>query len=185
MARGHSEIVFTLTEIRIATYNILTDTFGTPIELPQPQDFEVDPQADTDEIKAQGYLQHLLTVNTHATFTTSSAGLPFEALAIMAGLTNDSSGSSPNQERTLDVDAGSDGLPYFAIVGKMVGEQDDDLHIGLPVCKLDSVPSWSVEQNQFVISEMSGRVIKRENGQMIYFLGHETAAAIDFDEIFA
>jgi hypothetical protein len=185
MPRGYSEVVFSLTQLRIASYNILTDTFGAPVDLPETQTLEFAFETDTDEIKAEGYLQHLLTVMTHATFKLSSAGVPFEALAILTGASNASSGSTPNRSRRMRFDAGGSGLPYFAVAGKLVGEQGDDLHVGLAVCKLDAAPGWKAEQNKFVIQQAEGRAIKRANGRLVYLLGNETAAALDFNSLFA
>ncbi len=185
MPRGYGEVVFSLVQMRLASYNIVTDTFGTAVELPEAQTLEFSFETDTDAIKAGGYLQHLLAVTTHATLKLSSAGVPFEALAILSGASNNSSGTPPNRTRRLNVGAGGSGLPYFGVVGKLVGEQGDDLHVGLPVCKLDGVPSWKAEQNKFVIASAEGRAIKRASGHLVYLLGHETAASVDFNEIFA
>lgn len=183
MTRGFSEVVFTLVDVRIAAYNILADTFGTAIVVPEPQTYEVTPEADNDSIKATGKLTHLLSVLTHVSFKMSTAGIPFEALAIMSGA---STNSSPTTQKTSKQSAGGAGMPYFGIVGKLVGEQGDDLHLGLPVCKLDKSPGWKAEQNKFLIGECAGKAIARESsGFAIYVLGHQTAAAIDFAEIFA
>lgn len=178
MARGHSEILFTLVQCFVQPYNILTDTFGTAVELPETQTFEFGFVADTDQIKAAGYLQHLLTVTTHATFKLGSAGIPFEAMVTIAGATNSSSVASPNQLRRLRFSAGSSGLPYFALVGRLVGEQSDDAWIGLPCNKLDNVPGFKVEQNKFIMAEAGGRAIKSGTRNLVEVFGHETALAI-------
>lgn len=183
--RGYSEIVFGIVDLRIATYNILTDTFGTAIEVPEAQGIEFSFIADNDSIKATGAMRHLLSVITHAEFKFSKAGFPFAALAAMTGASNASSGTTPTRTRRWSANAGGAGLPYFAMVGKLVGENGDDLHAGLAVCKLDTIPSWKAEQNKFVIKEASGKAIERNNGKLVYLLGHETAASIDFNEIFA
>lgn len=175
MARSHSEIVFTLNKLMIGSYNILADTFGTAVELPEPQTFEFGFEADTDQIKAQGYMRHTLAVTTHATFKLASAGIPFAALAVLTGASNSSSVVSPNQLRRLNFSAGGAGLPYFAIVGQMVGEQGDDIWVGLPCCKLSMPPGWKAEQNKFVIGETKGLAIKPDTRNLVYYFGHETA----------
>jgi hypothetical protein len=111
--------------------------------------------------------------------------VPFAALAIMTGMANDSSNTTPNRQRTLELPPGGAGLPYFAIGGKMVGEQSDDLHAGLVCVKLDSIPSWKAEQNKFVMSGVSGKAIAPNNRKLIYLRGHETAADIDFATLFS
>jgi len=185
MAREFSEVVFSLVDLKVATYNILTDVVGTAVDLPEAQELEFSAEGDTDEIKAEGYLQHLLTVVTHATVSLSSAGVPFTALAIMTGMANDSSDTTPNQQRTSQLTPGGAGLPYFAVGGKLVGEQGDDLHVGLVCVKLDSIPSWKAEQNKFVMSPASGKAIAPNSRKLIYLRGHETAADIDFTTLFS
>jgi hypothetical protein len=185
MTRGFGEVVFTLTELQIAPYNILTDVIGTAVVLPESQKFEFTPEGDTDEIMAGGKVTHLLSVMTKGTFTLSSAGIPFAALAIMTGWTHGSSGSTPNQQTTLQGTPGGAGLPYFAVAGKMMGENGDDAHVGFVGCKLDAPPGWSIEQNKFLIGECSGSVIAPNARDMPYVEAHETAAAINMTTLFA
>lgn len=56
-----------------------------------------------------------------------STGLPLEALAIMYGINTSTTGTTPNQVKTLNA-AGAVRLPYFKIYGKSLGEGDDDVH---------------------------------------------------------
>ena len=56
-----------------------------------------------------------------------ATGLPLEALAVMYGTTTGTTGSTPNQVKTLS-QAGGVRLPYFKIYGKSLGEGDDDVH---------------------------------------------------------
>jgi hypothetical protein len=184
MARGFGEVLFSIVDLKIAPYNILTDTVGTAVDMPEVQQLDFTPEGDTDEIKAEGYLQHLLSVMTHGTFTLSQAGIPYEALAVMTGWTRGSSGTTPNREDTLQGTPGGAGLPYFAVAGKLVGEQSDDVHIGLVCCKLDAPPAWNIEQNVFVIGESSGKAIAPNSRQLPYIEIHETAAAIDMTTLF-
>lgn len=178
MAREMGEIVFTLQQIMIAPLNIITGAYSTAVTLPEPQTMEITFEADTDQIKAQGYLQHLLSVITHGTFKLSQAGIPFDALEVLTGATRDDSGSTPNAIKAMRFGAGGSGLPYFGAVGRLVGEQSDDTWLGLPACKLDMIPGWKAEQNKFVIGESSGKFIANSAGLLCQVLSHETATAI-------
>lgn len=178
MARSYGDVLFTLVQCFVQTHNIITGAFGTAIELLEPQTFEFGFEADNDTIKAAGYNQHLLTVTTGATFKLSAAGITFDALAAICGATNESSGTTPNQLRRLRFGAGGAGLGYFALVGRMAGEQGDDAWVGLPYCKLDSPPNWKAEQNKFIMSEVSGKAIKSGSYNLVEIFAHETAAAI-------
>lgn len=189
MARTFGEIPFTLLQVYVAAYDIVDDTYGTAQALPEPMMVEISPEADTDEIKAQGYVQHLLTVTTKCGFKFGHAGFPFDAWAVIVGTSNASSGTPPNATRRSNVDAGGAGLPYFGVVGRAAAEDGADVWVGLAVCKLNSVPSWKVEQNKFVIGEAEGVAIKRQDyGKVVYLVGHQTATAItagNFSDAFA
>jgi hypothetical protein len=183
--RSYGEVVFSLKKLQIASYNILTDVMGTPVDLPEAQKLEFAFIADNDQIKAEGALTHLLSVITHGTFKMSNAGLSFEALAAITGASNASSGTTPTRSRKFRTAAGGDGLPYFTIAGKMSAEGGADFHVGLAVCKLDTMPSWTFEQNKFVLSEMAGKCIQRSGGKVVYIDAHETATDINFTDLFS
>ena len=119
MARDHGEIIINITDLKIAAYTMATDTFGTAVDLPEAQTLEVSFEADTDELKAEGYLQYLLSVITHATFKLSGGGVPYAALVVLTGASNTTSVAAPNQIRRQKYSAGGAGLPYFGLIGKM------------------------------------------------------------------
>ena len=186
MPRTYSETPFTLVDLQIASYNILTATYGTPISLDEAQMLEFSPVADNDQIMAGGRLRHLLTVSTHVEFKLSQAGIDFDAYNILTGMTNASSGTTPNRSRRLTGSFDGTPLPYFGLVGKILSEAGADVHIGLPVCMLDSIPGMKFEQNKFVIGEANGKSIARESdNKAVFLLGNETAASINFNTIFA
>lgn len=185
MPRSYGEVPYTLVDLKVASYNILTGTYGSPFSLDEIQTLEFTPVADNDQIKAFGRLRHLLSVSTHVEYKFSQAGIDFEALATIAGMTNASSGTTPNQSGTLDAEFDGESLPYFGLVGKILAEAGADVHIGLPVCMLDAIPGLKFEQNKFVMGEASGKAIARESdNKAIKILRHETAGAIDFNQIF-
>lgn len=188
MPRGYGEVIFSLTDLTVATFNVLTGVVGTGVDLPEQQTLEFGFEADTDRIKATGAYRHKLTVITHGVFTLAAAGIPYAALATITNMTRTSSGSAPNRQQTGRFQVGGAGLPYFAIAGKMVGEQGDDLHVGLICCKLDAPPKWKFEQNKYAISECKGECIspyEDDSKQLVYLEAHETAAAINLTTLFA
>jgi len=186
MPRSFGEVPFTLVDLQIASYNILTGVYGTSRSLDEIQTLEFTPVADTDSIKAYGRLKHLLSVQTHVEFKLSQAGIDFEALAIVGGMTNLSSGATPNQKGELTASFDGSSLPYFGLVGKVQAEGVSDLHIGMPVCMLDVLPGLKFEQNKFVMAEVAGKCIARESdNKAIFLFRHETPASISFATIFA
>lgn len=172
--RDFGEIVFTLVQVQVAQYDIGAGTYGTAVTVPEPQDFELKGMADEDQVKASGKLTRLLTVITHGEGKWNAAGIPFEALATIAGFTDTSSGA----ETDLVTPAGGAGLPYFGIIGKLVGEQTDDVLMGAGICKLKNIPTWTANQNQFVTSALEFRLIEDTNSELIKVKRRETASTI-------
>lgn len=185
MPREFGEVVFTLVDLKVGTYNIVSDALGAAVDLPEAQMLEITINADTDMIKAEGKRTHSLTVITEAAFKLSSAGIPWDALVVMTGVSSSESLTTPNQVRRSRLSAGGRGFPYFWVAGKMIDEVTGDKHVGLAVCKLNTFPAWKIEQNKFVIPEVDGVAQQRDGGYLLYSLDHETEANIVPADLFS
>ncbi len=183
MAVTFGEVAFTLVDLQVAP--VTSSGYGTAVDLDYQQVMEIEPQHDTHEIKAGGKLVELLSVVTHANFKISQGLVDQEALAVIAGTTATTSGTTPNQTKTTDLEGGGAGLPYFGVIGKLVSNDGAALMIGLPKCKLDAAPATKSEQNQFVMAEASGRAIADSNGIIVRYQAQETAGNIDFSTFFS
>lgn len=146
--------IYTLTALRVARWT--GTTYGTPVLLAEGQTLQFEPQADTDQKKAYGLMKRLLTVFTHVNITVGVGLIQADAMWVMTGLAQSSTGPSGEETQRLGWDAGGAGLPYFAVVGTFASDDSGDVAIGIPLCKLDAPVSLSSEQNKFMLPESSG-----------------------------
>lgn len=72
-------------------------------------------------------LDTVVSVREGVEWDLEATGLPLEALALMYGTSTSTTGTTPNQVKTLE-HPGAVRLPYFKIYGKSLGEGDDDVH---------------------------------------------------------
>jgi len=182
MTRNYGEMALVLNDLVIAPYTQSSDLIGTAVALPDPMKLTMTPVADNPELKSKGRLAHAATVVTHYTITISSGGIPWNALVILAGWTLSSPSAGVERLR------GTPGqpLPYFAAAGKMLDAYTGDVHVGLVACVLDIPPEWTAnENNEFFVSEMSGKVINVASRNLPYIEKHQTAAAIDLATLFS
>lgn len=158
MAREFAEVSYTLRDLYVAAYNRNANTYGTPARVEGGQLLVSDPESDTDKLRAYGQIERGLAVVIGAKVQLKAGGVDFSALAILAGLTNAVSGSTPNQVRTSKVGAGGSGLPYFGALGVAAVDDGGVAVIGLPCVKLDTFPKWTMdgEQNRYNISDVAG-----------------------------
>ncbi len=148
----------------------------TQQDLPQAMTLEFTPRFQTGELLGDDSMAAVVSRLIALDWSLSAGGLDLDAAAIMLGYTVASSGSTPNQQDTLDLDA--DCMPYFQIYGKALGDDcKDDLHALIYKAK---VTSWSgkLENGAFLITECSGVAIDDGSHGVIRLIQHETAAAV-------
>jgi hypothetical protein len=154
---GVPQSIYTITDLRVARWD--GTQYGTVVALAEGQTLQFEPQADTDEKKSYGLIRRLLTVITHVNFTIGIGLVQADAIWSMTGVTQSVSGSGASLTQRLRLDAGGSGLPYFGVLGNFASDDLGDVIMGLPLCKLDTSPSLSSEQNQFILPESSGKGI--------------------------
>lgn len=159
-----------LKDLKIAPYNIIAGTYGADVDLNFQQTVRLDPQHDTDILKAGGVIKRSLSILTHFDGTLSMGELNWEAMQTMTGsamVFSDSGG--PAETITQTQSATGDNLPYFGVLGKMPTDNSGDILMGLYVCQLQKIPVISVsDQNKFVMFEVPIRVFGRESDGKLY-----------------
>lgn len=158
MPRPFGEVAYTLTHLLVASYNIVANTYGTPVAIADGQMFVAEPEADTDKLRGYGKFTRGLSVPIGTKLTLKAGGMDFEAFKIIAGATVTTSGVSPNQIKKVTFGAGGAGLPYFGVLGVSATDDGGVAVIGLQAVKLDSVPKYEQdgEQNKFNVWETAG-----------------------------
>lgn len=177
---SYGEHIFTLTGLVVAAWD--GTNYGLPQAVGDQQKLTVEPQFDTDELKAGGMVRALLSVPTHLSLTLEYARLEAAVLAVVAGESPAETGTTPNVERAFGVSGGNAGLPYFAVIGSFAAEDGGNLLLGVPLAKLDAYPAPSNDQNQFGLYSVAGRGMANSAcsapNQLIFYKQNETAASL-------
>ena len=167
------------------------NTFGEPAFVEYGQDYSWDYEADTDEIMSYGQIVETLAIIKKATGTMKEASLNMASKSIMTGTSESESGTSPNKIATIDFQTGGAGLPYFGIIvaGSSVA---GNVLAGFPKCKLQTIPSFKIEQNKFRLGEAKVDMLPPSSliRKVSRIRRNETAASIPttgagFDAFFA
>lgn len=176
----YNEVPFALSTIYVSAYNITTNTYGATVaNIAAPQLVEVDADHDTDILQGAGKNQRMISVLKGMDLKLAAGGIDFDAMTIMTGGTETSSGSSPNRRRLFRVPAGGSGLPYFGMV--CVGRTDDNglIVAGMQCCKLKKTPKFTLDgkENKYNISEAEGYALPVTVGSAAYALTIRTYEA--------
>lgn len=97
------------------------------VDLPAANKLSFKDRIKSAEGTGDDKLDVVVSVREAVEWELEATGLPLEALALMYGINTSTSGTTPNQIKTLNA-AGAVRLPYFRIYGKSLGEGDDDVH---------------------------------------------------------
>lgn len=103
-----------------------------------------------------------------------ATGLPLEAIALMFGDTTSTSGTTPNQIKTL-TRTGGVRLPYFKIYGKSLGEGDDDVHCLIYKAKLTDGMEAPMEYSKLQTMKIKGIGIDDGSNGIYDWVQNETA----------
>lgn len=166
-----SEAVITLSDLVVAPYTLSTDTYGTPASMAVGQTLDIDWEFDTDPLVGYGKTYRYSSIARAAKLKFSGGGVDSNVIAIIAGTSNATSSTTPNQRRRMLFKAGSQ-MPYFGAIG--VGLTDDGglLLAGLQACKLGKYPKYTLDgkTNKFNMWESDGMAVAVPQGGIDYFL---------------
>ena len=109
-----------------------------------------------------------------ADFELEVSGISLEAMAILTGRTLSTTGSTPNEVKTMTASAG-ERLPYFKVYGKSLGEGDDDVHVLLFKCKLTEGPENTLQYGEFSKPTVKGVAVDDGTNGVFDVVINETA----------
>ena len=131
-----------------------------------------------DTLKGDDITIASINFPTHGEGSMAAGTISSAALAIMTGKSLSTSGTTPNEITTLQIDAG-DNMPYFKIYGKAVGaESTDDMHLLLYKVKLSSLNAFSIENESWRITEIEFMAFDDGSNGILKLVQNETAAAL-------
>lgn len=183
------DIIYNITDMYVAP--LTGSTYGTPARVEYVSSLSFEFETDEDTIKAYGLTVEKLSVPTGITGTLAEASLNWSAASVMTGMSEASSGTTPNAVKTLDMLMGGAGLPYFGLIAAYASLEGNAL-LGFPKCKLGSLPAFTVEQNVFRTAEISMMMLAPSTTvrKALRLRKNETAASVpsaqaDFQAFFA
>lgn len=167
-----AEVSYTLTDCIVAAYNKTANTYGVPAALASGQIVEIEAEADNDELRGYGKKTAKLSVITGAKIKFGAGGIDSNVMAIVGGITNSTSGTTPNQVRVQKWGAGGAGLPYWGLIGTAATDDGGLKIVGLQCCKLDTFPKFTLDgkENKFNVSETDGSAIPIDISSVSYLM---------------
>ena len=156
----------------------VTNLAGDPqVDLPAAGVFAFKPVFTTNELRGDDQIVSVASRMSKAEWELEAGGIDLDALAIITGWSVSSSGSTPNQQETLQFDGG-DCNPYFKVYGRALGDIcTDDIHVLLHKVKLLDMDG-RLEDGEFFLTKCSGVAVDDGSNGVIKIIQHETAEAL-------
>jgi hypothetical protein len=147
----------------------------TQVDLPAVTKLTFKERIKAAEGPGDDKLSTVVAVRDAIEWELEATGLPLEALAVMYGTTTSTSGSTPNQIKTLN-QAGAVRLPYFKIYGKSLGEGDDDIHCIIYKAKVTEGIDGAMQYGELFKPVIKGLAIDDDVNGIYDWVQNETAA---------
>lgn len=156
----------------------VTDITGaTQVDLPSAQVFGFKPVMTSAEMTGDDKVVAVASRMSKAEWDLEAGGIDLDALAIITGWSVTSSGSTPSQQDSFQMDGG-DCMPWFKIYGKALGDDcTDDIHVFLDKCKVTEMEG-KLQDGEFYITRCSGVAIDDGTNGVLRIIQHETAATL-------
>jgi hypothetical protein len=140
------------------------------------QTVEIEPEADNDQLRGYGVKTALLSVIVGAKTKIGMGGVDISVLAILAGVSNYTSGLTPNQKRRTRFGAGGGGLPYFGLIGVTATDDGGYMALGLQCNKLNTFPKYTLDgkENKFNLSETEAYAVPVNISSVAYLMTGRT-----------
>jgi hypothetical protein len=149
-------------------------TGGATVDLPASTKLTFKERVKSAEGPGDDMLSTVVSVRDAIEWELEASGLPLEALAVMYGLTTSTTGSTPNQVKTLNHQGGVR-LPYFKIYGKSLGEGEDDVHCVIFKAKVTEGLDGAFEYGNLQKSTVKGIGIDDGTNGIYDWVQNETA----------
>lgn len=154
---------------------VVTNIAGsTQVALPASNRLMAKERYQTGEANGDDALQSVASTMMAVEWEMEAKGISLEAMAIMTGRTLSTTGTTPNEVKSLVADAGTR-LPYFKIYGKSLGEGDDDVHLLIYKAKLTDGPEISMQFGEFAGPTLKGIGVDDDSNGIYKVVINETA----------
>lgn len=153
---------------------VVSLTTGDIVDLPAATKLSFKERIKAAEGPGDDKLSTVVAVRDAVEWELEATGLPLEALAIMYGVSTSTTGSAPNQVKRL-AGVGATRLPYFKILGKSLGEGDDDVHCIIYKAKITEGLDSPFQYGELFKASIKGIAIDDEVHGIFEFVQNETA----------
>lgn len=145
---------------KVASWDPVAETWGTPVAVPNLQSFTKKPVTDNDLMKIYGVNEHALSVLAGEELEVEIGGLSSASDAIMTGRQATSSGSGDSETRKRRNQGGGN-LPYFGWALQILTDGGGDIHLFYPRLKLRSLfPIEMAKDSKFVVPKVTIDVLR-------------------------
>lgn len=155
----------------------LTDITGsTQVDLPAARTMGFKEALINSELRGDDKTIAVAAISDKVEWALESGGISLEAYALMSGRSVTTSGTSPNETKTLNIQAG-ESFPYFKVYGKSVGDGDgSDIHVKVYKCKLTAPIEGTFQDGEFLVTSCSGIAVDDGVNGIADIVQNETAA---------
>lgn len=151
---------------------------GTVVQLPAATKLTFKERVKAAEGPGDDKLSVVVSVVDAVEWELENTGLPLDAYAIMHGTETSTTGTTPNQKKTM-TGQGAVRLPYFQIFGKSLGEGEDDLHVIIYKAKVTEGLDLAFQYGELAKPTIKGLAIDDDVNGVWDFVQNETAADLD------
>ena len=149
---------------------------GNTVAVPVAQNMTFTERVKTGELAGDDVTKAVVAFTDAVNWSLQAGGISLEAYTEMTGRTLATSGTTPNQTKTMTAEAG-EAFPYFKTYGRALGDGNDNIHVKLWKCKLTSIEGRFAD-GQFMVSSASGIAIDDGTNGVMDIVQNETAAAL-------
>jgi hypothetical protein len=149
----------------------------TQVDLPAATKLSFKERVKSAEGVGDDMLSTVVSVREGVEWELDATGLPLEALAIIYGTTTSTTGTTPDQVKTLE-HHGAVRLPYFKIYGKSLGDGDDDVHCIIYKAKVTEGLDAGMEYGKLQESKIKGIGIDDGTNGVYDWVQNETSVAL-------
>lgn len=161
----------------INVYPLTGDTPGSAVPVPIGRTFSIEPDEETKELTGYNAVAASTTTQLSGEVTLEYGGTDLALLAAITGATLSTSGSTPNQIKTLDIGAASVTRPYVMVIGRSLGDDGGDLWLKCWKVKF-AVPPMTLEESEYGVQTLTGTAVRNGSGKFYSIIQHETITTI-------
>lgn len=158
-----------------------TGTVGTSVDLPNARTLSFEESEDFEDLEGDDKKVATRGSGSVVEWELESGGISLEALAVMAGGTVTSTGTTPSQVKSY-VKKATDARPDFKIEGQIISESGGDVHAIIWRAKVTDNVSGEFANGQFFLTSASGEGLPSKTSAHIdetyNLIQNETATAI-------